>query len=214
MTVPSPTATEEVQPKAPPWNGGLSAFSGIIAIMTSGGARTHSGPAPDFTSLRRDRDARTWTRLPAECSRPTPDWPMEVPDPTVAELTLWERLWKLPQAHVWWADRTADQVAMYTRTYIEAARAEASVQRRTLARQLADSLLLSTGALHGAKYVVTDTPEDQMLQQAQAATGTAGGPSPRPGRAGRSARARMGVTVIEGGGADDPDDDDREGDIE
>ncbi len=189
----------------------------IIEGMPRGGARSRSGPVPNFDGLARQRDAKTFTRLPKECTRPTPDWPSEVPEPTVGELAMWKRMWALPQAHVWHADRTADTVALYVRQFMEAAKPGASTSLRISVRQLASELLLLPASLHAARYVIVESPEDEILQRAiaatAAATGTDGG-SARPGRP--SARDRMFLVAPSPGQgaaaaaaeADDPEEED------
>lgn len=161
--------------------------------MTSGGARVRSGPQPDFTALSRDRDGKEWTKLPTECTRPAPDWPVVVPDPTVAEMTMWAELWAMPQAHVWYADRVFLQVALYTRMFVEAAEPHASSQKRLMTRQLGDQLLLSIPALHSSRYVITDSPEALILDGIASGRAAAGGGTPRRGRSAPSARSRMQV---------------------
>ena len=123
--------------------------------MPSGGARLRSGPAPDPNALRRDRDGKDWIKLPAEGRKgDTPAWPEEIPDPSVRELAHWTRLWKMPQALIWEADRVHDNVALYVRTFAECAETDGSVGRRTLLRQMGDALLLSIPALHAARYTI------------------------------------------------------------
>lgn len=178
--------------------------------------RRGSGPAADMTALARERDWKTFTRLPKECTRPTPDWPIEVPDPSLAELSMWSRMWLMPQAHVWHADRSYDAVALYVRQFVEAAKPRASSQLRINVRMAAETLLLSTGALNAARYLIVESAEDQILKQIEverhAATGTDGA-SARGSRRSGGARSRM--TVVGGtgpapvgddeGDSDDPD---------
>lgn len=179
--------------------------------------RRGTGPAPDMTALNRERDFKTFTRLPKECTRPTPDWPIEVPDPSLAELSMWARMWTMPQAHVWHADRLYDAVALYVRQFVEAAKPRASSQLRINVRMAAETLLLSTGSMNAARYIIVESAEDQILKQIEverhSATGT-------DGRASRGARrtggARSRMTVVGGtgpapagsddeGAVDDPD---------
>lgn len=133
--------------------------------MGAGGARLRSGPAPDPNALRRDRDAKDWVKLPHEGrTAEVPEWPAELPNPTVAELSMWGRLWRLPQALVWEADRGSDIVALYIRVYCDAVSSpEAPAARATQAKQLAEALLLTTPALHSARYVIASpaAPRDE-----------------------------------------------------
>lgn len=163
--------------------------------MTSGGARVRSGPQVDFAALKRDRDGKDWTKLPRECTRPAPEWPRTVEAPTVAELDMWETLWKYPQAHVWHADRTFMQVALYCRMFIEGARPRASSQLRITLRQAADQLMLTSPSLHAARYVITGSPEAEVLDGVMAGNlpAASGGGTPRRGRSSSSARNRMQV---------------------
>lgn len=170
--------------------------------------RRGSGPAPDMTALARERDFKTFTRLPRECTRPTPDWPLEVPDPSLAELSMWKRMWEMPQAHVWHADRMHDAVALYVRQYIEAAKPRASSQLRINVRMAAETLLLSIGALNAARYIIVESPEDDVLKQIEVARHTATGTDGRANRGSRrsaGARGRMTVVGSPGPAPVDPD---------
>jgi hypothetical protein len=196
----------------------------------SGGARANGGPAPELGSLKRVRDGKEWVKLPA-CGLPeAPPWPgqMEMRAPTwpdaakdegvqghrdalaleyaaVAEreLAFWERLWtEQPQAWVWQADGLADQVALYVRNTLEAMEPGATGAVRTLSRQLAGELLLSTHSLHSARYVIDREmkgtpafPDLTGLDQPAQATGTTGGAQVRS--------IRDGLAIVR-----PPDDDD------
>lgn len=146
--------------------------------MPSGGARLRSGPAPDPAALRRDRDGKDWVQLPYEGrAGDPPPWPEEIPEPSVAELAHWNRLWRMPQALIWEADRVHDNVALYVRTFAECAAYEGSVGRRTLLRQMGDSLLLSIPALHAARYTIKAKPAEaeQLAEPSKKATPRRGG---------------------------------------
>jgi hypothetical protein len=162
--------------------------------MVSGGARARSGPPPEFDALRRERNGNEWTKLPKECTRPVPEWPVLAEDPTVAELAYWNELWRMPQAHVWHADHTEMQVAAYVRNLIESLAHDAPNSKRVTQRQQADGLLLTVMSLHAARYVITDSPEAIMLDQT-IANHQANRPvgRTRTGRPSTSARARMQV---------------------
>jgi len=193
--------------------------------MTSGGARTHSGPLPEMNALKRQYDAKTFTRLPRDCSLPIPDWPIEIDEPTVQELGYWAKLWRRPQGHIWHLEQQHDAVALYVRNYIEAGRPNASSLKRTAVRQMAEMLYLTGPAMRAHKYVIVDSPEDEILGELQmrlAATGTDGAPasSNRGGRRATgvrsSARERSNVQMIRGGETPDAldDDDDTSDDVE
>ena len=169
------------------------AYPAVMGGPGSGGARLRSGPPPDLNALHRVRDARMWTRLPVSHTLPTPEWPIEVPDPTMAEIVMWNRLWSMPQALVWNADKVEDQVAIYVRTYLEAAGEGAAVARRQLARVLANDLLLTTPALHAARYYIEGNgpaPGGDPGAERQPATAS------KPAGAVRSIRDRMNVVPV------------------
>ena len=119
--------------------------------MPKGGARTRSGPAPDPTALRRERDAGEWTILPAEGREgATPDWPFE--DQSVREVVLWERLWRMPQGLMWERYGQELEVALYVRRLAEAEKPDSAVVLSTLVRQMADSLGLTTPGLRANRW--------------------------------------------------------------
>lgn len=155
--------------------------------MASGGARSRSGPAPDPTALRRDRDAGEWTVLPAEGRQgATPDWPLA--GQTMREAELWERLWQRPQALMWERYGQDHEVALYVRRFAEAEEMEAKVTLSTLVKQLADSLGLTTPGMRANRWRI-DRPEEDASQ---------GSGSPVSPIAPSSARARL--KAISGGG--------------
>ena len=168
--------------------------------MAKGGRRNRSGPLPDMQALVRNRDIKTFTRLPRECTREAPDWPPYMSEPSQEELTFWDELWSSPQAHIWHADHLEAQVASYVRIFIESAKPRASAVNRAEARQRGVNLYLDSEALARGRYVIVDSPEDEILTAIQetmgaADTGTAG-PSRGPARPGRSARDRMTVVQL------------------
>lgn len=178
--------------------------------MVSGGARVRTGgPPPEFDALRRERDGKEWTKLPRECSRPIPDWPLLAEDPTVAELTYWNELWVMPQAHVWHADRAYMQVAAYVRNLVESLAHDAPNSKRVTQRQQADGLLLTVMSLHAARYVITDSPEALMLERT-IANHQAGAAVRRTSRPSTSARARMQVVPDAEPDEPEPNEDDVE----
>lgn len=121
--------------------------------MASGGARSRSGPAPDPTALRRERDSGEWSELPAEGREgATPDWPME--DQLSREADLWEILWRKPQALMWERYGQQYEVALYVRRAVEAEQMDAPVALSTLVRQLADSLGLTTPGMRANRWKI------------------------------------------------------------
>jgi len=119
--------------------------------MASGGARARSGPAPDPTALRRDRDAGEWTILPAEGRQgATPEWPL--PEQTIREADLWDALWRKPQAIMWERYGQEYEVALYARRFSEAEAMDSRVNLSTLIRQMADSLGLTTPGMRANRW--------------------------------------------------------------
>lgn len=122
--------------------------------MPSGGARARSGPAPDPSALRRDRDAGDWTILPAEGRQgATPEWPLT--EQSIREADLWERLWRMPQALMWERCGQELEVALYVRRFSEAELMDSRVNLSTLVRQMADSLGLTTPGMRANRWKVT-----------------------------------------------------------
>lgn len=122
--------------------------------MPSGGARARSGPAPDPTALRRDRDAGEWTILPAEGRQgATPEWPLT--EQSIREAELWGRLWRMPQALMWERYGQQMEVALYVRRFGEAELMDSRVNLSTLVRQMADSLGLTTPGMRANRWRIT-----------------------------------------------------------
>lgn len=147
--------------------------------MAKGGSRSRSGPAPDPSALRRERDAGEWTILPAEGRQgATPDWPLT--EQTDREAELWDRLWEMPQALMWERCSQDLEVALYVRRLVEAEKPDAFVNLGTLVRQMADSLGLTMPGLRANRWRIERPSEDDE---------TPAGPSPTI--APTSARARL-----------------------
>ncbi|MFF7191781.1 hypothetical protein ACFZAR_43070 [Streptomyces sp. NPDC008222] len=126
--------------------------------MPSGGARARSGPAPDPSALRRERDAGEWTILPAEGRQgATPEWPLS--EQSIREAELWGRLWRMPQALMWERYGQELEVALYVRRFSEAELMDSRVNLSTLVRQMADSLGLTTPGMRANRWrVAADQP--------------------------------------------------------
>jgi hypothetical protein len=155
--------------------------------MASGGARARSGPAPDPTALRRERDAGEWTTLPAEGREgATPDWPLT--EPTGRETELWEALWRKPQALMWERYGQEIEVALYVRRLTEAEELESRVNLSTLVKQFADSLGLTVPGLRANRWRIA---RDEVTERREIRET----PSAPAGR--RSARDRF--KVVPGG---------------
>jgi hypothetical protein len=148
--------------------------------MPKGGARTRSGPAPDPTALRRERDAGEWTILPAEGREgATPAWPFE--NQSVREAVLWVKMWAKPQALMWERYGQELEVALYVRRLAEAEKPESSVVLSTLVRQMADSLGLTTPGMRGNRWRI-----DRISKEDETSVGPSG-----PVVEATSARARL-----------------------
>jgi len=117
-----------------------------VGVMSSGGARARSGPAPDPSALRRDRDGEAWITLPAEGRKGrAPAWPLS--KASKRETALWRREWKRPQAIEWQRNGQEIEVAIYVRSLVAAEDREARPNARTLVRQQQEALGLSLPGL-------------------------------------------------------------------
>lgn len=87
-------------------------------------------------------------------------WPLS--ESTKREDALWERLWKLPQATQWEALHLEDEVALYVRTFCEAAQQEAKADLRTLAVRLREGLGLSTAGLARNRWRIAGATDTQQ----------------------------------------------------
>lgn len=154
--------------------------------MTSGGARVRSGPPPDPSALRRDRDGKDWTILPAAGrSGPVPEWPLARPNKR--ELALWEQEWRRPQAIMWEKSGQELEVGMYVRTVAGAEQRQATAAERNLVLRMMDSLGISSGGMARNLWKIEDV---------NASTA----PAPKPsGRQTASAKDRL--RVMQGGAA-------------
>jgi len=176
----------------------------MLALMGgpgSGGARTYSGPPPDPNALKRQRDGKEWTKLPAAGRlAPAPEWPLAIPEPNPEEMLLWRDLWTMPQALIWDQDRSHQLVAFYVRTYLEAMHPKAGAQARMFVRQLSNDLYLAPAALMAGRYVVDGTDEASAIDAA-----VANHEAPKRGRGpGKKTSARDRFKVVPSG----PDEDD------
>ena len=122
--------------------------------MTSGGARSRSGPAPDPSSGRSER--RDWKDLPASGrDGEVPEWPLT--EATSRELVLWERWWRKPEAVIWEKDGSADYVALTVRMFAEAEVEKASAENRKTVRMMMADLYLTRDAKDRAGFrVISD----------------------------------------------------------
>ena len=172
----------------------------------SGGARTRSGPAANPNALKRQRDGKEWTKLPAAGRLAlAPEWPDEVAEPNDEELLMWRRVWTLPQALVWEADHAEDMVAFYVRTYLEAMQPRAGAQARTFVGQMSEKLLLTPGSLSQQRYVIEGSDEARAIDAANKDHSAAAANPARRGP-GRPKSAKNRFTVVGDPGPDDEDD--------
>lgn len=133
--------------------------------MPSGG-HARSGPPPDPNAIRRDRsgDSATWITLPEPRTGPPPTWPLT--ESTKREDAMWTRLWSTSQAQMWEKLGLTDEVALYVRTFCEAASLEASAPMRTLALRQMEGLGLSAAGLSRLRWRLptTDTPTTEATK--------------------------------------------------
>ena len=130
--------------------------------MPSGGARAHSGPAPDPNALRRDRKSDgEWVTLPAGGRvGSAPDWPLELQ--STRERDVWVREWSRPQALMWERNRQEHEVAMYVRCLVQAEELDAPVALRTLVRQMQEGLGLSIPGLQRNRWKIAEATGPQL----------------------------------------------------
>lgn len=123
--------------------------------MARGGARAISGPAPDPTALRRDRDHGDWVTLPAAGrSGAPPEWPLT--RPLARERLLWAKEWTRPQAVMWEKLGLDVDVALYVRSLVGAEKAKAPVNLRTLVKQQREDLGLSLTGLARHRWKIEE----------------------------------------------------------
>lgn len=120
------------------------------------------------------------------------------------EEAMWIRLWKMPQALVWEADRSHDLVALYVRTMIEAMQPGARDPARNQARYLSAELLLTPSALLSARYVIAGSEEDSALQASITRH-----PAGSKGHAGRPRSARDRFQVVPDAGPEESQEEDQ-----
>jgi hypothetical protein len=161
--------------------------------MPRGGARAHSGPAPDPNALRRERDGGDWVTLP-ESGREgeAPSWPLPVLRAKLGrerEAVVWAEEWARPQAIIWEAQHLERQVADYVRQRVHAERPRSKTVTagdRTLVRQMEYELGISLSGMAKLRWRIgSAAPERSRTEHAAPAT---------------SARERFGsLEVIDGG---------------
>lgn len=153
--------------------------------MPKGGARSHSGPAPDPNALRRLRsDDAGWTVLPNEArTAPVPEWPLV--EPSVRELELWESWWAQPVAVLWERAHSHHYVAFTVRMFTEAEQPKARTEDRKSLNQMMANLYLTPDSLARARIKIA---ADETAEK-------------RGSRPAKKSSARDRLTVVDSGSA-------------
>jgi hypothetical protein len=131
--------------------------------VTSGGARSRSGPAPDPNALRRDRKSDAdWTTLRNEGrTGRTPAFPF-LPFRSAAEKALWTSLWKTPQAIQWERMQLGLQVAQYCRAVLESVEKEAPASLKTAVIRMETELGLNPSGLRVNRWKIA---ADELVEK-------------------------------------------------
>jgi hypothetical protein len=99
-----------------------------------------------------------WLTLPVGGrSEPAPPWPLSAASD--AEMVLWDRLWSSPQALVWEAHHLEFSVAMYVRTFFEAAEPGVPAALKTAALRMEGELGLSLPGMKSLNWRIGDANE-------------------------------------------------------
>ena len=159
--------------------------------MTSGGARTRSGPAPDPNSGASERKGLRFRSLPPEGYQgevptfPLPALPDE--DMSIRESELWAEVWTYPQAVAWADERWRwYSVAMWVRTAVACEQPDVKAGDRTSLLRLSEQIGLTTAGLSLNRWTI-GSPEGEDVE--------------KPGHVKRrSSRDRMALKVVNGGG--------------
>lgn len=145
-----------------------------------GGARVNSGPLPKDPAARRRRNlpAQTSRVLPAEGYQgPLPEWPLGRCTKSVA--SVWERLWRKPQAAAWVDLGYEFTVARLALLMVQAVKPGVLPAILSEVRQIEDRLGLNPAAMQRLRWEV-DGGEQADVVQLRVATGA---DSRRPPRA-------------------------------
>ena len=129
-------------------------WHGKEILMTSGGSRARSGPAPDPDSYR--SQSRDWIDLPAGgFAGDVPGFPLS--DALGVEVAYWAALWRKPQAAAWLALGLEYQVAAYARAFIESTAAEASAGLKTAVLRMETELGISVAGMKQNLWRIGET---------------------------------------------------------
>lgn len=151
--------------------------------MTSGGARSNSGPPADPTSTRSKKRGIVSKKLPAEgYAGPIPEFPLpltnvqrweqvgqrrfQVVDVEATqtfrerELALWDQAWRWPAATVWASQPQRQYIAaMWVRTAVICEGSESTAADKGAIHRFADGALLTDAGLAKAGYSIADPVE-------------------------------------------------------
>jgi hypothetical protein len=135
--------------------------------------------------LRRDRkDDAAWVVLPAEgFSGQVPKFPLA--DALASELSLWESLWRKPQAVMWDRLGLEWEVAAYVRAFLESVEAEASAGLKTAVLRMAAEIGLSLPGMHQLRWkFAADELAEKRSEKSVSAASAAGSVRDRLGAVG------------------------------
>lgn len=148
--------------------------------MPSGGARDRSGPPADPNALRRFRkdDQKSWIDLdPAGYKGDIPEYPFlsefaHPSDSVNAEIELWAKLWRKPQAAMWAKLGMENSLAMYVRSFLEASKPDAPASLRTTVLRMEGELGVSIVGMRGLRWRLKADDLAAAREEKQQATKT------------------------------------------
>lgn len=136
-----------------------------------GGTRHGAGRPVDPNSMRSQirglAGKEDYVTLPAEGrDGPAPEWPLELVTPD--EFAFWGKLWQKPQALVWEITGLEFAVALYVRTYFEAATPGAVSGLKTAALRMENDLGLSLLGMKTLGWQIGDPNAEPVAAPAAA----------------------------------------------
>lgn len=130
-----------------------------------GGNGSGRWPNPNNVGSPRGKPSSRWTHLPPKNDRPPPPWPYDedVRPANEAEQKLWEKVWKKPQASMWYGQGYDETVARYVIYMLREVRQEMKTNaERAELRSMEDRLGLSAAAMMRMYWIVdTDVDSEQ-----------------------------------------------------
>lgn len=111
---------------------------------------------------------RDWVDLPAEFGGEPPSWPFEPND--LAEVDMWNRLWRKPQAFMWDRLGLGDQVAAYVRAYLESTFPDASAGLKTAVLRMETELGISVAGMRQNGWRIGSEATAEVPQAARRTT--------------------------------------------